>query len=513
MNDMKNLLITVALTALTLPAFAFPVVAQSSAFAPKTTLDVTSAADDGTSGTLRWAIEQNNLNPGQYRIALASGLGVVRPARELPPVLGPVIIEGTDYVKTGAYAVIDGSAFIIGDGAKACPGAVAGQYGTNVRTTNNPGLILRDTHGVEIHGVEVRNFCIGILINRASDNVISDNRIVGNKGGAGIMMTGDDGKGNSTATTTNHNKILRNTFLNNGDAMEATRGAAFNLIADNVVTSDDTNAEPSQGLEILWGNDNVVVRNRFEGLSDGVQLNWGNRNYIGANYFTNLSSAVTLSGTDNIVDGNTMTGNRVAVSVRPQLAANADGTPAKNRVSGPAVNLITANAMYGNGKDIKRCFAGGACLPDQHGAIVLGVPGLEHAAFIGNRGGGVESDPSKLEQICSASVSENCDPMPNHNLKAPVLTLVKREKAGVAVSGTVAGAPNSQVRVEVFGNRHKGADEAEIYLGFVSVTLDAAGAGTFRYSSDAPDAVHALNFTATLTSSDRATSPLSQAKA
>ncbi|MFT4076079.1 MAG: NosD domain-containing protein [Asticcacaulis sp.] len=502
---MKTLLITTALA-----VFAMPALAQSPAFAPKTTLAVTSAADDGSAGTLRWAIEQNNLNPGQYRIALSSGLGVIKPGHELPPILGPVIIEGTDYAKTGAYAVIDGSAYVIGDGARACPGAVPGQYGTNVRTTTNPGLILRDTHGVEIHGIEVRNFCIGILINRASDNDISDNRIVGNKGGAGIMLTGDDGKGNSTATTTNHNKILRNTFLNNGDAMEATRGAAFNLIADNIVTSDASNAEPSQGLEILWGNDNIVVRNHFEGLSDGVQLNWGNRNYIGANYFTNLSSAVTLSGTDNIVDGNIMTGNRVAVSVRPQVPANADGTPARNRVSGPAVNLITANSMYANGKDIKRCFAGGACLPDQKGAIVLGVPGLEHASFIGNRGGGVESDPSKLEQICSATITENCEAMPNHNLKAPTLTAVSRIKGEVAVSGTVTGPADSLARVELFGNATKGEDEAETYLGFVMVPLDSQGQGTFVFRNASPSARKALTFTATLTSSDRATSPLSR---
>lgn len=248
--------------------------------------------------------------------------------------------------RNGTYVAIDGGNYVTGNGPQACPGAVPGQYGANVRTTTKPGLILRDTQGVVLRGLQVSNFCVGILINRASNNVIEDDRIVGNKGGAGIMMTGDDGQGNSTATTTQRNKILRNTFINNGDGMEATRGASFNLIADKFLTTDSVdNQEPSQGLEILWGNDNEIIRNHFENYSNGVQLNWGDRNYIAANTFTGLSSAVTLSGTGNVVDGNIMTGNRVAVSVRPQGAPAADGKPAINRITGPAVNRITGNQM------------------------------------------------------------------------------------------------------------------------------------------------------------------------
>ena len=74
-----------------------------------------------------------------------------------------------------------------------------------------------------------------------------------------------------------HNKVQRNEFLDNGDGLELTRGAAFNLVADNVFRSTDANPEPSQGIEILLGNDNVVVSNRFEGYSDGLQINWGHR--------------------------------------------------------------------------------------------------------------------------------------------------------------------------------------------------------------------------------------------
>ena len=159
-----------------------------------------------------------------------------------------------------------------------------------MRTLTNPGLAIVDTQGVEIRGLEIRNFCIGVLIHRASGNTVEDSRIVGSRGGAGVMLTGDDGNGGSTATTTIHNKVQRNEFIDNGDGLELTRGAAFNLIARNIFRSTDANPEPSQGIEILLGHDNVLVNNRFEGYSDGIQVNGGNRNYIGSNVFTETRS-------------------------------------------------------------------------------------------------------------------------------------------------------------------------------------------------------------------------------
>lgn len=482
--------------------------------APSKVLKVTSYADDDSQGTLRWALEKNNADPGQYRIelsAIGKGPHVIEITHPLPDIKGPVVIDNVDYDRTGTYVTVDGAKYVGGTEPKSCPGAVKGQYGTNVRTTTKPGLILRDTSGVEIHGLEVRNFCIGILINRASGNLIHENRIVHNTGGAGVMMTGDDGKGNSTATTTVHNKILDNVFIDNGDALEGTRGAAFNLIADNYITSSDkNNKEPSQGLEMLWGNDNMVVHNHWENLSDGIQINWGNRNYIADNYFTGLSSAVTLSGTGNIVDGNTMVGNRVAVSVRPQPDAGPNGTFGPHRVLGPSLDTITGNVMIDNGKDIKRCYAGGACLPDQKGAIVFNVPGLEHAKFVGNRGGGVESDPAKLDKICALDGNvPGCQVSPNHGQTAPKLTTVASADKGLTVKGEFKGEPNTLYRVELFSNSKPSMDEAEHYIGYIRVPVDAKGNATFAFPVKGAAAQNVANFTATVTTVDGATSPLS----
>ena len=461
-----------------------------------TTLVVDRYADDSQAGSLRWAIERNNRSPGQYRIEIRP-VGqppyVIKPASALPAILGPVSIEGSAWKHSGEYIAIDGSAYIVGDGTQACPGAVPGQFGTNVRTTTGPGLVLRDTQGVQISGLDVRNFCIGILINRASHNVIQDNRITANKGGAGIMLTGDDGQGNSTATTTVNNKVLRNQLVDNGDGLELTRGAAFNLVADNLFRSTQANAEPSQGIEILWGNDNSVVRNRFEDYSDGLQINWGQRNYLGANTFTGNSIGVSVSGAGNILDGNLIHGNRIGVALRPE--------PTSTR------NRLSANRIWNNSQDIRRCEAGGSCVPDQRtGAIVFGVPALEHAVYVGSRGIGVDQSAKNRAVICTATAAPaGCQPLPNLNQPAPTLTAFKGEH----LLGRVNGEPRSLMRVEVFGNTQASASEAEQYVGELQVVTDENGEGQFAYTLPQDGGLQA--FTATVTRADGATSELSKA--
>ncbi|MET0288596.1 MAG: right-handed parallel beta-helix repeat-containing protein [Pseudoxanthomonas sp.] len=467
------------------------------AAATRQVLTVDRYADDDAPGSLRWAIQTANQAPNTYRIEIAavgSAPYVIKPSTALPEIKGPVAIVGLPRATSGDYIAIDGSGYVTGSGVQACPGAVKGQYGTNVRTTTLPGLVLRDTQGVELTGLEVRNFCIGILVNRSSGSEIHDNRIVGNKGGAGVMLTGDDGTGQSTPTTTLHNRVVRNEFLDNGDGLELTRGAAWNLVADNLFRSTEANPEPSQGIEILWGNDNTVLRNRFENYSDGLQINWGNRNTIAANTFTGNSNALSISGGGNVVDGNTITGNGIGIAVRPQA------------VSMP--NRFSANALSGNGLKIERCEAGGACVQGQRrAAIVFGVPGLEHAIFVGSRGTGVESDPAKLLRICATGVDAPCQAPPNQGVAAPVLATPTRQRDAVVVQGRAQGAPGTRLRVEIFGNTQADGAEAERFLGFAEATADAQGQASFRHALTALAGIATL--TATVTNVHGATSELS----
>jgi 3-dehydroshikimate dehydratase len=458
-------------------------------------LRVTSPADDSTTGTLRWAIETSNATPDRESIAIDPIVITLKSA--LPAIKGPVLIEGSSWRRNGEFAVIDGAGYIAPGGPESCPGATNGQSGANVRTMTSPGLQLIDTADVEISGIEVRRFCIGVLINRSMRVVIHDNRIVANRGGSGIMLTGDDGQGNPTSTTTNNNQVLRNEFIDNGDGLELTRGAAFNLIADNIFRSTDANPEPSQGIEILRGNDNVVSGNRFEGYSDGLQINWGDRNYIAANTFRDNTFGLNLTGVGNVVDGNVITGNRVGVVVRP-----ADPSP---------IVRLTRNRIFANGKDIRRCEAGGSCdAAAPKGAIVIGLPGLEHSNFVGSRGRGVTMNAATIQFVCPDHAPK-CQPAPNHALGAPMLTSAKSAGQEIVVTGTIKGEADSRYVVELFGNGDASAPESEFVLEQTTVFADAAGAGSFtlRIGRDRIERMRTL--TATSTSADGATSPLSAA--
>ena len=465
---------------------------------PARVLRVTSVADDSSAGTLRWAIETSNATPDRERIDLdiaGRGPHVITLRNPLPPIKGPVHIEGLAWQRNGEYIVVDGSGYVR-EGAEGCPGTTAGQYGANVRTLAHPGLQLIDTDDVEIAGLEIRRFCIGVLINRATRVVIRDSRIVENRGGAGVMLTGDDGQGNPTSTTTIHNKVLRNEFVDNGDGLELTRGAAFNLIADNSFRSTAANPEPSQGIEILRGNDNVVSGNRFEGYSDGVQVNWGDRNYIAANTFSGNTFGLNLTGVGNIVDSNIITGNRIGIVVRP-----AEPSP---------LVRVTRNRISGNRRDVLRCEAGGTC--DRNapkGATAFGLPGLEHDGFVGSRGKGVV--PATLQYICPRQ-APGCQSLPNAGLRPPTLTEARAAGGEITIAGAVSGAPLSRYVVELFGNTDVSGEEAEVFLGEHATYTDARGAGAFTLRVRPEFSSPIRSVTATVTSVEGATSPLSNAR-
>lgn len=273
------------------------------------------------------------------------------------------------------------------------------------------------------------------------------------------MITGDDGEGGSTSDTALNNKVMRNIFTENGDALELTRGAAFNLIADNLFDAGADNLEPSQGIEILWGNDNTVMRNRFVNYTDGLQLNWGARNYIGANVMEGNAFGISVTGADNIIAGNQISGNGVGIAVRPEARATA--------------NRISRNLLTGNGGTILRCSAGGSCDEGiERGGIVFGLPGLEHVEYVGSRGMGVVQDAATAPHICTDEATrEGCQPAPQHGLQPPVLETAVRSENGLRIAGA-ARAPSGMVTVEIFAGPAGTSDSAR-FLGTLQAVSGA----------------------------------------
>ncbi|MBK4735260.1 NosD domain-containing protein [Noviherbaspirillum pedocola] len=436
---------------------------------------VTSLADDGSAGTLRAAILQNNQHPGQYRIRIAPqgpGPHVIRPVTPLPAIRGPVVIEGGS--TSAALApeedallrdvrgldaphpgvIIDGSRLLKTVSAASCPGEEAGN-GPNVRSLQKAGLAIVDTHGVEIAGLEIRNFCIGILILRSSDNEIRDNRFVHQVGASGVLVSGDDGHGGATTGLATHNRLLHNSFIDNGDGFEFVRGADHGIARDNTVVATARTEMPSQGAEIFGSDDIELRNNRFSGYSDGIQAG-GNRHRLLDNILTDNTNGITTSGTGTTIAGNLITANRLGVA--PSGAMN--------------VVTISRNAIYDNGRDILRCHAGGAgtlpgsttCRTDYPKlGIDLGADGPTHNDGAANCADGLP----------------DCDDGVNGLQNFPVLDAASSWSDGtVTIHGLLETRPDRAYVVEIYASRaagYAGYGEGEVYLGSVEVRTDAAG--------------------------------------
>ena len=129
-------------------------------------------------------------------------------------------------------------------------------------------------------------------------------------------------------------------------------------------------------------------------------------------------------------------------------------------------------------------------------------PALEHAGFVGSRGGGVVIEAAKLQKTCTQPNEQGCNAMPNQNIQAPRLSYSKGQ-----VTAEVQAQPNQRYQVEFFANRQAKSQEAEQYLGTQVVTTNAQGQGqaTWKVASGV------ANVTANVTDHLGATSELSPA--
>ena len=208
----------------------------------------------------------------------------------------------------------------------------------------------------------------------------------------------------------------------------------------------------------------MLVRNRFEGYSDGVQINGGNRNYIAGNIFIHNTFGLSLSGTGNIIDGNTIVANAVGIAVRPAAPMT--------------LARISRNLIAGNGQAIERCFAGGSCDPNlRKGGIVFGLPSGEHASYVGKRGIGVNPAPASLAKICPDG-APGCQDAAERRPRCPVIESVRRSGTQFADARPARSEPRARLSgrdVRQHGSRT--AAKAKYFLGETVAVSDADGNG------------------------------------
>lgn len=463
-------------------------------------LAVTKGSDDASEGTLRWAILKNNAEPGRYRIALqppTTGDLVIKPTSLLPGIVGPAKLQGPWTGQGMPTVILDGSAaidlsvFVAPGLPKNCPGETAGQYGPNARSLQGAGLKVRDSHSVEFSGFEVRNFCIGIMLHRSSKNHIHHMRFYKNLGTSGVLLTGDDETpaGGSVANSVDGNVVEFNTFLNNTDGLDTSRGPTNTVIRGNSLIID-ADGYPSSGMEAT-SSGLLVEDNLIQGYATGMILASGNDNVIRRNKLINNALAVHhFNGTRMLLEENEVRGNRAGL----MLAVNNS-----NSIT------LTKNRLYDNGKDIS------ACGPTNNGSTTSRDGGVcyefdwltsqfsLHTNMVGRGPGPVIANDD-------GSTCDDGAPDCSGSLNRPVISRSFWNAGGFVLAGSIHSRPNEKFRIEYFASHAAGPlnlGDGEFFLGQQEVTTGADGRITLNLttgtSDPLKDGTRGVFFTATAT--------------
>ena len=486
---------------------------------------VNRADDNGGKHTLRWAIEQSNaINLGDpdaagNRILIAAASAgtkpfVIKPTGDfLPPLVGPVVVQG---VRTGAPGsppsiILDGSGLIRPRTPGDCPGAThtydfargawvttqVNGSGPNVRGYYGGGLAVHDSHDVEITGLEIRNFCAGVVGVRSNNINVHDVRLVDHHGAAGLIFTGDNGTAGVTALSFN-NRLANSVLLDNGDGFEFTRGTRDSIAEGNYIALTQPLPEDGNAVEFANpGSNNSLIGNVFTKYRiTSVSLNAGGSNHIvrDNDISFNLGPGLSVNGPGSVISNNNISDNGgTAVALTGSGQRFAENTVHNN--SGIGVS-ITNNAT-------------------------VGVT-ISRNSIAGNAGLGIDlaptgPNPNDLAAACADGFPD-CDTGPNGKQNFPVLDASSRWTAsGVVLNGSLASRPNQTYAIEFFASRAadpSGFGEGEVYIGSIAVTTDSSGNATITASlSGGSPLGNATSgyFTATATDPGGSTSEFSQA--
>ncbi len=488
---------------------------------------VTNNNDDGP-GSLRQAILDSYAISGSNVIEFAiSGTPpyVIKPQGQfLPPLKGPVVVRAKMAANTKLRApevVLDGSGLVKTRTPDDCPGQTAhynfqtnrweysGARGTgpNVRGYYGAGLAVQDSHDVEISGIEIRNFCIGVATVRSSNVYVHDIKVVDSHGAAGVIFTGDDDNSGSTALSFN-NSLVNSVLLDNGDGFEFTRGTHHSLLQGNTIAL--TQPLPVEGNAVEFataGDSNAVIGNTFTKYTDTAITISGNNHTISDNKIVeNKGSGLRGGGSNLRITGNTISNNGGSgISVSGAGTQVTDNVVSGNAgqgvvIGGPRIRL-SRNAIFNNEKlgiDFSAPGAGRGGPP--RGDAPRGSAPRGDAPRGGGRGPAEAPDPPNFPVLASTSVWTS---------------------KGVTLNGSLDAAPSQTYRVELFASREsdrhaadeKGWGEGELYLGTTSVTTDASGKATFEFTTANPFGGTPTSgfFTATATGATGSTSRFSRA--
>ena len=336
------------------PAFRRPLLeALEDRTAPAVFL-VTKTLDDGSSGSLRWAINQVNadtdpLSTIAFDIA-SSGMHTIYLSAALPPINNPVVIDGT--TEPGSQA-----------NSLPLTGATAGDNTVWTITldgsligSNSDGLAIA-AGGSTVQGLVIQNFSNGIHLTTNGNDLIAGNYLA-----QGVFV--DNVPNNTIGGTT---PGARN--ISDGPQIQGAGATGNHVQGDYISTDGSQRIAGSQGVVIFDASNNVVggtapgAGNVIAGgrgiliggdSSTPVSGNFVQGNYIGTN------AAGTAFPTEPAGDFGVWLAGNVSNNTIGGLDTNAPGDPltgAGNVISGWPIDVIispvagftpTGNMVAGN---------------------------------------------------------------------------------------------------------------------------------------------------------------------
>ena len=298
------------------PAFSRPgahlaVEALEDRLAPATFM-VTNA-DNGGTGSLRWAINRANASPGADRIefAVGTGLQTIDLTTLLPAISDRVTIAGqtqpgfagTPLIELNGASATDGSGLLIlpGGSASVVRGLAINRFsGYGIRIRADGCLVMGCAIGSDPTGnIDRGNSLDGVNIDEGNNNVIG-----GTADGAGNVISGNSGDGVSISAASGN--VVRGNVIGTNRAGTVALGNGGTGVACNTGARANVIGGTAEGAGNLVSGNSIGVIIRDPGTTGNVVLG----NLIGTDAAgtvdlgnTSIGVFVSFGASDNLIGG------------------------------------------------------------------------------------------------------------------------------------------------------------------------------------------------------------------
>jgi titin len=447
-----------------------------------TAVTVTSAADDGSPGTLRAAIAFLNQNPGandRITFAIPGGATTILLNSALPPIIDSMTIDATtqsgfsngvpavtlDGGLTGAVAGFD----VIGGNTTILGFAVVGfGFGSGIQLEGPGNDVVRDNYlGIEPDGITPAGNQLGLEITSGSGDIIGGVNLHD-----GNLLSGNFASGLSVFTS---NNLIEGNFI--GTDVAGTVSVANLSTGASIAGRSNTigGAAPGAG-NVISGNigtglaissdSNLVQGNRvgtdvggmapLGNVGDGLAAS-GNTNTIGG----------TVAGAGNVIAGNGGNGIRSfgqgTVVEGNFIGTDATGTAALPNLVG--VSLFGSNTLLGGTTPLTRNVISGNTAD---GIEIIGFGSNNNRVtgdYIGTNAAGTQALPNGGSGV---SVAGGATGNVIGGTSAPAGNLISSNRAnGVLISGPGTNGnlvQGSFIGTDVTGTRALGNQGNGIYI-------------------------------------------------